>query len=270
MKTETMFVILLGSLVSLSTTMVASGTVTITDLDALVGRWMDLRSATADETRQWQARREQWQVEIRLLEEEKAKLAREVDAFKTFASTLEKDRVTLLARKETMKQVLQALEPLIARTEKRLQAWRPWIPTALAPRLGKIFDALPQAADTGSQSPLSERIQRVVALYTQIETLQAGLHTTREILDTGNAARRQVDILYIGLARAFAVSPDNLWAAVGAPRAQGWEWTERSAVAPQVRLALQLLERQKTAALVDLPMAVTAPTKRSSEGGQSQ
>jgi hypothetical protein len=241
---------------------------TINDLDALVGRWMDVRSAIADEKRQWQARKEQWQVEIQLLEEEKAKLQKEIESFNQFASTVEKDRAVVLERKETMEAVLKDLEPLLDRSEKRLYTGRQWIPESLGEKNSKVFDELEDSLAASTKKPLTERIQRIVALYTQIETLQAGLYATSEILDTGKSQRRQVDILYIGLARGFAVSSDDQWAAVGVPTSGGWIWSEKPEIAPNVRLALQVFERQKTAALVDLPIGIVEQNETRQEGEQ--
>jgi hypothetical protein len=270
MKAKHIVLLIVAGLLTAGSAFSASTGGTISDLDALVGRWMDLRSAIADEKRQWQARQEQWQVEIQLLEEEKAKLQKEIDDFNQFASSVEKDRAAILARKETMETVLKDLEPILDRSEKRLRSGRQWIPGSLGQKFAKVFDELMNPRNSDTKKPLTERIQRVVALYTQIEILQAGLHSTREILETGQSQRRQVDILYIGLARGYAVSSDDQWAAVGVPHSEGWVWTERPEIAANVRLALQVLDRQKTAALVDLPISINEQSGTVKEGGSEQ
>lgn len=270
MKTKYIVLLLVGGLLIVGSAYSASTEGTISDLDALVGRWMDLRSAIADEKRQWQARREQWEVEIQLLEEEKTKLQKEIDAFNQFASSVEKDRAAILARKETMESVLKDLDPILDRSEKRLRDGRQWIPDSLGLKFARVFDELMDTENSGPKKSLMERIQRIVALYTQIETLQAGLHSTREILETGQSQRRQVDILYIGLARGFAVASDDQWAAVGVPHSEGWVWTEKPEIASNVRLALQVLERQKTAMLIDLPIGITEQSESVQEGGREQ
>ena len=52
---------------------------TLDTLDALVGRWMALRTTIAEETRDWDARRAQWNTEIELLEREAGALKAEVE-----------------------------------------------------------------------------------------------------------------------------------------------------------------------------------------------
>lgn len=241
--------------------------VSVDDLEALVGRWMELRAAIADEKRDWQAREEQWGQEIRLLEAEKKKLSKDLEASNRFASSVEQDRVATLARKEAMETVLEYLHPLLDRAESCLRAWEPLIPTPLSEGIAKGFAGLPATRDHAQKRALTERAQRIAALYTQIESLHHGFHATQEILDTGTDQRRLVDVLYAGLARGFAVATDDRWAAVGTPTDLGWAWQARPEIAPSVREAVEVLNRQRMARLVDLPIQVLDDTPKSSPSG---
>lgn len=241
--------------------------ISVDDLDALVGRWMELRAAIADEKRDWQAREEQWEQEIRLLEAEKKKLSTDLEASNRSASSVEKDRAATLARKEAMETVLEDLHPLLDRAESRLRAWEPLIPTPLSEGIVKGLASLPATQDQAQKRALTERAQRIAALYTQIESLHHGFHATQEVLDTGTDQRRQVDVLYAGLARGFAVATDDRWAAVGTPTNQGWAWQARPGIARNVREAVEVLNRQRTARLVDLPIQVLDDTTKSSPSG---
>ena len=100
------------------------------------------------------------------------------------------------------------------------------------------------------------RLQRIVALYTEIEKLQHDIHVVKEVLAMPDGSRKEVDVCYLGLARAFAVSPDNAWAGVGVPSSRGWHWETRTAIADRVRLAISIFSREKIAALVELPLAI--------------
>ena len=223
-------------------------------LDALVDRWMALRTTIAEEKRDWDARRQQWEEEIALLEQEAATLKKEIDEGDTFASTVEKKRAEALARKERMDGELRKLRAVLDRAEADLRRWRESIPPGLmASATG--FDALPATQKEAENLPLTKRAQTVAALYTQIETLQNRFHATRETLDVGGT-RRQVDVLYVGLARAFAVSPADDWAATGVPSNKAWTWTPATEDAAAVRRAIDVLNRQETAQLVALPMQV--------------
>jgi len=227
----------------------------LTELDALVGRWMTLRTTLAEERRDWDARRAQWEDEIALLEQEDKTLTREIEEGSSFASSVEQERAAVLARKERMERELHLLRGVLDRAEADLKRWRLRIPGGLLAPLNAGFGALTVSPKEAAKQPLAKRAQTVAALYTQIEAMQNRFHATRESLEI-DGSRRQVDVLYVGLARAFAVSPADDWAAIGTPTESGWSWTPGSVEPPAVRLAIDVLNRQATAQLVSLPMQV--------------
>jgi hypothetical protein len=227
----------------------------LASLDALVERWMALRTTIAEEKREWEARREHWEAEIALLEREAGTLKTEMDEGDTFALSVETTRAEALARKERMESELRKLRAVLDRAEADLLRWRARIPPGVMASPAAGFDALPVTQKDAEKLPLTRRAQTVAALYTQIETLQNRLHATRETLDVAGT-RRQVDVLYVGLARAFAVSPANDWAAVGMPTDTAWTWTPAIQDAAAVRRAIDVLNRQEAAQLVALPMQV--------------
>jgi len=235
--------------------------VTVHDLDTLVGKWMDLRAAIADEKRDWRIRSQQWKKEIELLRAEKGELAKKVERFNTSASAAKRDKSTVLASEATMEALLDALALLLDCAEADLRRWVPMIPKPLGEAIAEQFDALPATAEQARAIPVTERALKIIAIYSQIETMQHGFHATRETLDTGGGKRRQVDVLYLGLARGFAVSSDNQWAAIGTPTAQGWSWSVRPAMALRIRKALEVYNQEQTAQLVNLPLQVLEPHK---------
>ena len=234
--------------------------VTLTELDGLVGRWMGLRTTIAEEKREWQTQREQWEAELRLLEQEALALTKQIEEGSGEASNAEADRAQILAHTESMEAALDKTRRAIAQAEDELRVWQRRIPGALARVAGIDFRTLPASQEAADRTPLTKRTQVVVALFSQIETLQNSVHTTRELLSPAqdSGARRQYDVLYIGLARAFAVSPDNTLAAVGTPENDAWTWETRNTHAAAFRQAHDTATRKTPARLLTLPMRVTA------------
>jgi hypothetical protein len=223
-------------------------------LDGLVGRWLDVRTTIAEEKRTWQMRRSQWEDEIRLLEREAESLKTEIASAGASTSTVEKERAVVLARKDAMAGELNRLREILDRAEADLRQWEARIPAGLKPRLENAFQTLPGSQALADGMPLAKRVQQVVALYTRIESLQHDFHATREMLETDTGPRRHVDVLYVGLACAYAVSPANDWAAVGVPSTQGWSWRACPDRAAGIRRALDVFHREQTAELLSLPM----------------
>jgi hypothetical protein len=230
--------------------------VSLQTLDRLVQQWMTLRTTLSEEQRAWEEREAQWKDEIKLLAQEAETLGREIAKGSGRATSVEAERAELLARKEALEDVLERLRPALDRAEAELRAWRVWIPESLRDGMTAAFRGLPKSQEQADQQALSKRARNAAALYTQIESLQNALHVTRQMLDTGAGARRQVDVLYIGLARGFAVTPDSDWAAIGVPDEAGWAWTPAPSNAGMIRKAIAVVNRQQTAQLVELPLQV--------------
>lgn len=223
------------------------------DLNGLVGQWMSLRTALADESREWTARESQWQEEIALLEQEAGTLQKELDETREFSSSVEKTRSVVLARQEQGKKELKELQEVLARAEADLRKWKKQLPSGLRENLAAGFRLLPAGRDEAENLPLTKRAQTIVVLYTQIESLLNEFHGVSETLEL-DGVRRQVNVLYMGLAVGMAVSPTGDWAAVGIPGESGWGWTPVLDQAEAYARAMDIFNRQETAQLVELSM----------------
>ena len=63
-----------------------------------------------------------------------------------------------------------------------------------------------------------------------------------------------MDVVYLGLARGYAVSPDDAFAATGIPSQDGWLWTADPSIADAVRKLVRIQNKSLPPALVTLPM----------------
>lgn len=223
-------------------------------VDDLAGQWVALRSEIAAEKSQAAARDAALREEIALLETEKAALEKEAAEFDAGASDDQKRRAEQAARGEAIRVSIEAGRPAIERAESALRALRSRLPATLLGEARPLFDALPTTAADAARESDGVRARRVVALLAHVETLQAGVHSVKETLDTGGGLRRQVDVLYLGLARGFTVASDATWAGVGTPGPSGWTWEARPEIAPDVRAAVDMVARQRTADVVRLPL----------------
>ena len=78
----------------------------------------------------------------------------------------------------------------------------------------------------------------------------------KEILALPDGSRKEMDVFYLGLARAFSVSLDNGYAAVGKPTAEGWVWEAHPEIADQARRAVAMYRGEYPAEMVNLPFQV--------------
>lgn len=231
----------------------AEGTADVRTLEGLVGEWVDLRGAIAAETRDRATEEERLRAEISLLREELAMLERQ--RVSEGEDVMEAEQAALLARKAVMKRAIEGLEPVLDRAEERLRAWEAAIPPALSEPLRESFRALP--AHAGRRESTARRLQVVLALYAQIEALQHKVHVGRELLRVQPDERREVDVLYLGLARGFAVSHDGRDAWIGEPSDNGWRWTPSVRHGGAIQEAIRVARREAPAGWVRLPLCAT-------------
>ena len=224
-------------------------------LEALAGRWVALRAELAAEQQAWGRQERHWEREIALLEKEIAARREALEEDTTFLRDVERDQADVLAEKEAATSALQELAVVVGQHEARIRALEAWIPEGLRVELGTGFGALPQHDAAAERMGVLRRLQTVLALYTQIEALQHNMHVVRELIAYGEQ-QREVDVLYIGLSRGFAVSPKGDWAAIGIPTDVGWQWQEAPDEASSIRLAIQVMQRDADVQLVPLLLGV--------------
>jgi multidrug efflux pump subunit AcrA (membrane-fusion protein) len=229
----------------------AEDKVDLAALEALTGRWIALRTQLAEEQQSWQRQQRHWEREISLLRREVTERRAALDTDSVFLSGVEEAQSDLQGETAALDASMQGLESVVSRHEAYLRVWLSRIPPGLAPELGAGFRMLPQNAAAASRTGVLRRLQAVLSLYTQIETLQNNLHLTRALLDVAGV-QREVDILYFGLGHGFAVSASGDWAAVGTPSGDGWQWQEVRPEAARIRLAIRTVQRDAEAQLVPL------------------
>lgn len=234
----------------------AQATNALPTLESLVAQWVALRQAIAAERLAAEAARTRLESETSLLEREAGILDAELAVVEALQAGHSREQVEQIARRERLHEALEAVPPALDRAEADLQAWEQRVPPALRVGLDESFRQLPREGTEARPGRVSERLQTVVALYAGIEALDNSLHVVKEMLADGQGGRLEVDVLYLGLGRAFAVSTDNRWAAVGVPGDAGWTWTAQPALAGAVRQALAIRGREQRAAWVSLPLGV--------------
>ena len=225
-------------------------------LEALVEQWTQLRLDIADEKRSWDEKKRQWRNEVALLQKEKESLLLEIESATQAEKHVEDERVDTLRKKERLSEILNALPPMLARAEAALQRWPDRLPPPLRKPLDSAFRSLALPSDMDQKLSDGARLQQIVGLYAAIEKLHSNIHVVKEILPVPDRSRREVDVCYVGLARGFAVSSDNRWAAVGTPSDKGWVWNTRTDIAREIRKAISIHQHEQEAGILTLPMKI--------------
>lgn len=225
-------------------------------LDGLVKTWLELRTELSDERQSRTTQKLEIETETGLLEREKTELTTTLAVASQADSTAKSEQVAYVEKINALNRELDQFRRSLEIHEAALANWSPRIPESLRQPLAENFAALSRTRTDAGTTSLGARARVATALYAQIESMQNQFHPTRETIADDDHERRNVDVLYLGLSRAFAVSSGNDWALIGFPSETGWRWEKRTHLAQAFRLAFEVIARQKPAQLTSLPMGV--------------
>ncbi len=223
-------------------------------LEGLVAEWVDLRSAGAAESARWDQERAALAAETNLLAREQAQLESTLAAARTRAIAANQElaeRETALARDRAD---LAALEPLLRHAADCLNTWKPQLPPPLARELTPDFLALAAMPTNAAPDVLARQAQAICAIYSRMDAWQSTVQASRELVRAGAGPDQELDVIYLGLDRAYAVAPRAADAWLGVPTARGWEWAALPGLGAAVRRAVSLHGQPGAGQLVPLPL----------------
>jgi len=218
-------------------------------------KWVEVRDAIAREKRDWTVEKEFLTEEIRLLKEEVAALKEKSDRLDTETSQTEKDLARIAGDNETLKSASARVEAEVAGFESALRSLDPRFPGVLRETLEPLMNRVPREG-AATKSSLSERMQAVVGVLSQVDKFNGTLTVVPELRKKPDGREVQVRTLYLGLAQAWFVSLDAEFAGQGFPGEAGWEWTTANELAPTVKQAIDIQQNAGLAQYVRLPVKV--------------
>lgn len=223
------------------------GAAATADFRAAVSELVALKTQAAKEMRDWSRQRELLERESRLLRQTKTELQERLSAAQAASAEEERGISESAGEKRRLEEALAALERVVEEAEQKIKnqlaAAPPWFGAELK-----------FAAAAGGRRGAAERLAALLETLARIEAAHGRIHFRRDVLRGSDGAMREMDALYLGLSRCFAVSDDNRLALAGSARAGGWTWTPADELAAEVRRAVDIHNRRRRAAAVALPL----------------
>jgi len=232
----------------------------LASLESLTGDWIRLRTERARESETWQQEQARLRMELRLLEDAEDHLNEELNSLRAEESETETQQADLIEELEQRQALRNTLTPLVQRALSTALETTEALPP---PLLRRLEDE--RASADASGTDLLPRTRALLGLHNQWIQLQTALLADSMVMDLAGA-RREMEVLWIGAAKAFAVNGDATLAAVGTPGPDGWTWTEAHTIASRVRQALRIHRQDAPPTLIRLPVHI--PVHADEEGAQ--
>ena len=234
----------------------------------LCGELNTIRQAEVDAKKQWDEQR-------LVLEGELAAANAQLSDALAILSEAEKKTADKRARVEELekemavvKGKLEAMMPHVHTLEKALLRRDFSLPGPLIERLAPMLKRMRKPCEAPEEVP--DRLVDVVATYKEISDFTAKVTFSTVLIPDNDGKVQEYDVIYVGLASAYALARDGKMAAWGRPPSDavvtladgetaksGWSWTYDSAWVEPISKALDIVSGRKSAQLVPLPMTVS-------------
>ena len=241
------FSVLLVVAAAATTTLAQSAAQSNFDLArATLEKWVETRQLISKENADWEVERQALTDSVELLKKEMATLDENIAKAEGDTTAADTEREKLLADNEALKNASATVGGLVGNIEQRVMKILAVLPEDLKGReniqlLERRIPKNPQA----TRLSLSERMQTIVVLLTEIEKFNSSLNIAVETRKVPSGEMAQVTTFYLGLAQGFYVDATRQYAGVLTPGPEGWVASDRNDLAPLIGDVLDLYNKQK-------------------------
>ena len=230
------------------------------ELRANIREWVETMRAIQQEENEWSRDQEVLQNYKEGLEREIADLKQQIADAKTRKEGADSESLDQSAERDRLAAAKEELSVIVRRLEESLSAQLPVFPTPLLaePKVAQGVEdlkatlALPE--DKRNEG-VSKRLMNVINLLTEAEKFQQTVHLRPELHKNADGREFNMQVIYFGLACAYAVNEDGSFALAGHPTADGWKFEERKDLAADIQRLIATTTGDADAAFVNLPIS---------------
>lgn len=219
----------------------------IIELRETISKIVDTQTLESQERLVWQARNEEMQALLELHRKELALLDEELEKAGQSAPGHDDSTESLKFEIENLKDSRRATTEAVARNVPRAIALAKRFP---APLRNETEPELATLSAWKSSDEPREALQSVISLLAKAHQFNRRLTRTSEIRDN-----REVEVLYLGLARAFYADRKGN-AGIGQPGPDGWIWKSRPDIHDDLTTAFATLDKKLPPTMVSLPLEI--------------
>ena len=217
-------------------------------------KWIETQQIISKERNDWQQGKEILQGRIELVGKEVAMLKEKIALSQAAVVESNTKRDQLIAENDLLKSSTAQLANAVTAMEDQIRKLSKLMPDPVAARLGPLLQRIP-IDPANTRVSTAERFQNVLGILTELNKVNSELAVTYEIRTLADGSSSEVQVLYIGLAQAYYISPRGE-AGIGRPTEDGWKWEPAPATSESILMALEIIQGKHTPTFVPLPMKI--------------
>ena len=230
------------------------------ELRANIRQWVETMQSIQQEENDWSRDQEVLQNYKNGLESEIADLKQQIADAKTRKKGADSESLQQSDERDRLAAAKDELSAVVRRLEESLSAQLPVFPSPLLaePKVAQGVEDLKAAlalTEDKRNEGVSKRLMNVINLLTEAEKFQQTVHLRPELHQNADGREFNMQVIYFGLACAYAVNEDGSFALAGKPTANGWKFEERMDLAADIQRLIATTTGDADAAFVHLPLS---------------
>jgi hypothetical protein len=212
-----------------------------------IAKIVDTQTLESTERTDWEARKAEFAALLELHRKEIALLDEELEKAGQSAPGHGESSDAMKAEIESLKETRRLAKETVARNVPRAIALTQRFPDPLRKECEVEIASL--KAWKAEDEP-REALQSILSVLAKAQQFDRRFTRSIEVRDG-----REVDVLYLGLARAFYADKKE-GAGIGEPGADGWNWKAKPEIRAELIAAFGMLDKKRPPAMVRLPLEI--------------
>ncbi len=225
---------------------------TAAEVQEQLKQWVLTRQLISKERSSWEEQKETWKNLNEIRTQESTQLQEFTSTAKARVQKLSEKQKSLSDEKKALRSWRTEAVEEVVYLETSLIPLLPTFPTPLRQSLREPLSRLEGTKDDVERS-VQDRARDVIVILQAYREFHNTITLNREVLPLGDQ-EREVEILYLGMSRAWFVDAQNKVSGKGLPSADGWVWTEDPALASTVRRAIAMRKNEAPPEFLELPL----------------
>jgi hypothetical protein len=227
---------------------------TLDETRLTLSKWIETQQIISKERNDWQQGKEILQGRIELVGKEVGILKDRIKQSEAAVEESNKKRDELIAENDALKVSGAQLGEAVTLMEGQLRKLMKQMPEPVATKLAPLMQRMP-VDPSNTRVTVAERFQNVLAMLSELNKANSELAISYEIRKFADGSSGEVQVIYIGLAQAYYISPRGD-AGIGRPGEDGWTWTPAPDAAQAILSSLEIIQGKESPAFVPLPITI--------------
>jgi len=220
----------------------------------LIRQWVQTERLVSEEKTNWQVEKQRMQELLDLYQKELVLLDEEISKAGTSAGMVDEQKETFQKELKDYRVAQRLLSETLARLLPRVSALVLQLPQSLQDDLALESQLL---TSPDALAKPREALKSVLAVMAMSGRFNRRITVVEETRTMSGGKKMTVDVIYLGLARAYYAAESGDTAGIGTPGKDGWQWQEKPELATDIRQTLAIYRKENQPQLIKLPISLT-------------